>query len=331
MTDTGYKFAINKREEKNENEKNDNPRDSTFRFLQEYHSEAQHISLRFPGIFVKTLPTDVFTINNRSFRMDGAELVLPDDTLPCKSVLNPEQQTKALTPEKVHVLYDYKLQLTFNHKLPSLNVVVTNIGDKDHTVIYESHGDAFKIYIRVFNDKEISQRLSTVSKIIYNNQYLSQELALNLGVIGLYAPREHACEIMETVVDLYIHIVADLDLAMEYTLYSVITILLDAFFDDENEYGRLTKMIDEKTSKESKMHFASHESTIKSLAYAEEDLARTEDDLAHAKDDLARTEDDLAHAKDDLARTKDDLAKANGKIADLEEEVKRLTNELNGK
>ena len=37
------------------NEKNDNPRDSTFRFLQHYHGEAQHISLRFPGEFVANL------------------------------------------------------------------------------------------------------------------------------------------------------------------------------------------------------------------------------------------------------------------------------------
>ena len=209
--------------------------------------------------------------------------------------------------------------------MPTLLVVASHLNEeKSKNKLIRSPSDITQLYFVDLAEENISQRLSTVSKIIYNNQYLSQELALNLGVIGLYAPREHACEIMETVVDLYLHIVADLDLAMEYTLYSVITILLDAFFDDENEYGRLTKMIDEKTSNESKMHFASHESTIKSLAYAEEDLARTEDDLAHAKDDLARTEDDLA-------RTKDDLAKANGKIADLEEEVKRLTNELNGK
>lgn len=58
------------------------------------------------------------------------------------------------------------------------------------------------------------------------------------------------------------------------------------------------------------MRFASHESTIESLTYAEEDLA---------------------HARDDLAHVKDDLDKANGKIADLEAEVKRLTDELNGK
>ena len=124
-----------------------------------------------------------------------------------------------------------------------------------------------------------------------------------MGVIALYAPRERACEIMDTVVRLYLKIVEKLDLHMEYTLYSVITVLLDAFFDDEDEYRRLTKMMDDNTSQESQMRFASHESTIESLTYA----------------------------KEDLAHTKDDLAKANGKIADLEAEVKRLTDELNGR
>lgn len=43
---------------------------------------------------------------------------------------------------------------------------MTNIGDEDHTVIYESHGDAFKVYIRVFNDEEISKRLNTLKNNI---------------------------------------------------------------------------------------------------------------------------------------------------------------------
>ena len=30
------------------NEKNDNPRDSSFKFLQEYHGEAQQASFRYP-------------------------------------------------------------------------------------------------------------------------------------------------------------------------------------------------------------------------------------------------------------------------------------------
>ena len=55
-------------------------------------------------------------------------------------------------------------------------------------------------------------------------------------------------------------------------------------------------MMDENTSQESQVRFASHESTIESLTYA-----------------------------------KEDLAKANGKIAYFEAEVKMLTDELNGK
>ena len=45
---------------------------------------------------------------------------------------------------------------------------------------------------------------------------------------------------------------------MEYTLYSVITIVIDAYFDDENEYRRLINMMDPKTSVESKELTASH-------------------------------------------------------------------------
>ena len=72
--------------------------------------------------------------------------------------------------------------------------------------------------------------------------------------------------------------------------------MIDAFFDDEDEFRRLTKMMDDNTSQESQVRFASHESTIESLNYA-----------------------------------KEDLAKANDKIVVLEEEVKRLTDELNRK
>lgn len=128
-----YEEKVEKIVEEIMNEKNDNPRDSTFRFIQKYHSEAQHISLRYPGKFVKMLGTETFTVDNRSLIMDGAELVNADETLPCQSTINPEQQTTPLNPNKIHSMYDYKLQLVFKYKLPSINVVVTNIGDEDHT------------------------------------------------------------------------------------------------------------------------------------------------------------------------------------------------------
>lgn len=244
--------------------------------------------------------------------MDSAYIADSDNRILFERVaVGLEHQSIPVGEKKLSKFGDYDIQLVVDEHLPTLLVVASHLNkNKSKNKLIRSPSDITQLYFLDLSEENISQRLSTLSKIIYNNQYLSQEMALNLGIIALYALRERACEIMDTVVRLYLKIVEKLDLHMEYTLYSVITVLLDAFFDDEDEYRRLTKMMDDNTSQESQMRFASHESTIESLTYAEEDLA---------------------HARDDLAHVKDDLDKANGKIADLEAEVKRLTDELNGK
>ena len=265
-----------------------------------------------PGKFVEKCNRRVHLKDGTCGEMDSAYIADSDYKILFERVaVGLEHQSIPVGEEKLNKFGDYDVQLVVDEHLPTLLVVASHLNkDKSKNKLIRSPSDITQLYFLDLGEDNISQRLSTVSKIIYNNQYLSQEMALNLGVIALYAPRERACEIMDTVVRLYLKIVEKLDLHMEYTLYSVITVLLDAFFDDEDEYRRLTKMMDDNTSQESQMRFASHESTIESLTYAEEDLAHTKDDLAHARDDLA---------------------KANGKIADLEAEVKRLTDELNGK
>ena len=72
--------------------------------------------------------------------------------------------------------------------------------------------------------------------------------------------------------------------------------MIDAFFEDKNEYGWLISMVDEKTSQEVIEKLASFEDLQKSLDYANEDLAI-----------------------------------ANHKISDLEAENKRLKEELDAK
>ena len=225
------------------NEKNDNPRDSTFRFLQHYHGEAQHISLRFPGEFVANLKTETFTIKNRNYRMDAAELVNPDDTLPCRSTINPEQQTTEITPSKVDAMYDYKLQLTFKYKLPSLNVIVTNIGDKDHTIIYESHGDAYKVYVRVFTDEEISKRLNTLTYNIKTNKELSEIEVLDFAYIMMLAQENKTKAYSEKVANLFSE-VKKLDINLQLDMHYVMKKLIRLHFrDDLNKTEELLTMI----------------------------------------------------------------------------------------
>ena len=279
-----------------------------------------------PGKFVKKINRRVHLKDGTGGEMDSAYIAEPDYKILFEKVaVGLEHQSVQVDDDKLNKFGDYDIQLVVDEHLPTLLVVASHLDEnKSRSELIRSPSDITKIFFLNLGEDNISQRLSTVNRIIYNNQYLSREIALNLGVIALYAPRKRTSEIMETVLNLYLKIVDDLDLKMEYTLYSVFHVLIDAFFDDENEYRRLTKMIDEKTSQESQVRFASQERTIQSLTYAEENLAHTKEDLANAKEDLT-------HTKEDLANAKEDLANANDKILRLEAEVKRLTEKLDGK
>lgn len=110
--------------------------------------------------------------------------------------------------------------------------------------LVRSPSDITRIYFLDLGKENICERLSSVKEILHNNKHFTTEDALNLGIIALYAPRDHACEITEEVVNIYLEIVDDLDLDLESCLYSAITIMIDAFFDDENDYRRLKDMMD---------------------------------------------------------------------------------------
>lgn len=71
---------------------------------------------------------------------------------------------------------------------------------------------------------------------------------------------------------LYLKIVDDLNRDMEYTFYLVISILLDAYYDDEKEYMKIQNMLDNKTSSDTKFRYASQEAISESLNFAKEDL-----------------------------------------------------------
>lgn len=303
-------------------EKNDNPRDSAFRFFQEYHREAQHISLRYPGIYLKSLGTEVFTINNRNRRVDGAELVLPDDTLPCESVINPEQQTKPISPEKSHALYDYKLHFTFKYKLPCLNVVVTNIGDEDHTVIYESHGDAFKVYVRVFNDEEISKRLNNLSDNIHNKKQLSEIEVLDFGYILIFAQEDKAKNYSQKVAKLFTE-VKNLDISLQLDIYYVLKKLIRLHFrDDETKTRELLTMITKAIHPELLDKLPTLKKAIENEEKRTEELYITRNELNSTKNKLNNTKDELNNTKNKLNNTEDELNSAQNEIKKLKQKLK---------
>ena len=130
---------------------------------------------------------------------------------------------------------------------------------------------------------------------------------MNLGVIALFAPRNEAQKITEEVVMLYVSIVDNLSRKMESTLYSVLYAMVDAYFDDINEYWRVMTMLKENTSQESVEKF-------ESVSIFKNKVSELEQENSIANGKIA----DLEKANDS----------ANGKIANLEAEIKDLKSQL---
>ena len=231
-----------------------------------------------PGHFVKLSNRKVLLNNGIEGMMDSAFVLDPDGEILTERVAAClEHQSTPVDEEKLEKMGDYDIQLVSDENLPTLIIVASHLSSrKSKIILRRSPSDVTILYFLDLGEKDNRRRLTRLSKLIENNQHLTIEDALNLGVILLYAPRERACEITEKVVNLYLDIHDDLDHEMEKCLYSVFSVLIDAFFDDETEYKRLINMVNGITSKEAKDEFdATAKSFMEDLQWAEEKLARS--------------------------------------------------------
>ena len=147
----------------------------------------------------------------------------------------------------------------------------------------------------------------------------------------MFAPRHRACIITEQVVRLYVDISNQLSKKMEYTLYSVLRVMVDAYFDDENEYERLIAMLNENTSVEVAERFVSLEIMHNDLEVAKSDLEEAYSDLEEAQSDLEVANSNLEVANSNLKEAQSDLEGAESRIRELEAEVEDLKKQLNSK
>lgn len=259
-----------------------------------------------PGKFVKKINRRVHLKDGTTGEMDSAYIALPDGKILFKKAsVCLEHQSKPVDDEKLDAIGYYDIQLVTDENLPTLIVVASpSHPKKSKNQLKRTPSDCLKIYFVDLTEKNIYERLNRLNEIIKTNEKISTEEALNLGVIPLYAPKKHTQEITETIISHYIEIHQDLSLEMEKCLYSVITILTDAHIDNENEYRRLTKMIDKNTSTEAKQHFGMYDGLIESLRYREEDLAEANKTIAEKDKILTEAQNEINNLKNEIRQLK---------------------------
>ena len=267
-----------------------------------------HDNLGIPGAYNKKISNlNVYSEKGIIGEMDVSYIVNPDyETIFEPMIVNGEHQSTRVTEEKLNRMCQYSFQQIADVNLPQFTYVASHIKKEEHVQKYYcTPSYVLEPYFINLGEKDNAKRLSKVKKIINNNKSLSDLDALNLGIIVEFAQRDRGLEITEEVIELYIKISKQISQRMELTLYSVISLMVDAYSTYEKDYQRLINMIKNNTSKESQEEFVT-------LTLANNKIKK-----------LEKKTDTLEKENNNL---KKNLNKALDKINQLENELKKKNN-----
>lgn len=287
----------------------DKPYDFAYRIMHNEFPQELHNQLKIPGKFKRKSNVKVHMNDGRILEMDSAYIVEPD----YKEIFEPmavncEHQSGPVDLEKIKIIGYYGIQQMHDENLPQLSVIASHIEKEKHVQMYQrSPSDIVQLYFLDLGWEDNKKRLNNLNYIINQQDCLSDEDALNIGIIPLFAPRDCACEITEKSIVLYGNVVSMLSQRMKFTLYSVLHVLTDAFFDDENEFRRVMTMLDEKSDPETVERFVTLD-----LAFKD-------------RDEAFRSRDDAFKDRDDALNK---VKIANARISELEKENNELKNQL---
>ena len=275
------------------------------------------------GIYVEKINRRVHLKDGTCGEMDSAYIADPDYELLFERVaVDLEHMSIPVRQPKMDKIGDYDVQLNAEHHLPTLITIASHVPkEKSVTLLVRSPSDITMPYFLDLGEEKIDEKLNNARKKINNND--EDFDALDLGVIAEYAPRHRACEIMGEVIELYVQIVDDLDFNTNLILYSVFIILIDAYFDDEEEYRRYMNMLENNTKKEVIESFSPFEGFRESLEYANERISELEAENSRISE---------------LEAENSELVAENSRISELEAEnselvakIVMLENQLNSK
>lgn len=254
------------------------PFDFAFNIMYNEFPEEFLELIKAPGKFRRKANVDAYVGNGDKSRMDVSYIADPDyKTVFRRSVSNGEHQSTPVDDAKLEIIGDYMVQQVHDENLPPLSWVASHIPKEKHKTEFEySPSLIIRPIFLDLGEEDNKKRLSSARNIISQQDYIGIKDALNLGVISLFAPRHRAREITEEVVQLYVKIAGQLSKKLEYTVYSVLCAMVDAFFDDENEYERVILMLNENTSVDTAERFVSLEIMQNDLEIAHNDLEAAE-------------------------------------------------------
>ncbi|WP_407377377.1 hypothetical protein [Methanobrevibacter sp.] len=295
------------------------PFDFAFGVMYNEFPKELHENLNIPGIFRRKSNVKVRLKDGSVLEMDASYVADPDfERLFEPAVVNLEHMSKAVGSHKIRIIGNYNIQQIADERLPPLNVIASHLSPEKSVHEFErTPTSTTKLMFLDLGAEDNEKRLNKLKNIInYNEDKLTIKDALNLGIVALFAQREIAREVTRQVIELYLKIKV-MPKKLEYALYSVLYAMVDAYFEDENEYEELINMINDGAADEIVGKFETEIISQNKIIELEKEL-----DSANS-----RADSEALRANNEALRADN----AEAEINRLKDEINMLKNQLNSK
>ena len=292
------------------------PFDFGYTIMDNEYPKILYSRLNVPGIFRKKINKKVYFKDGHMGEMDSSYIADPDFVeLFEATAINGEHQSTPVDDEKIERISYYGIQQIHDTNLPQYSFVASHLPQEKHVQQFKrSRTDIIQPHYLDLGEEDNNKRLNNVKNIIKKQEKITDEDALELGIITVFAPRDKGKEITEEVIELYNEIIDQLSSKMEFTLYSVLFAMTDAYFDDEHEFEEVIKMLKEKTTSETIEKFETL-TTFKNKVL----------ELEKTNNTLEKTNNTLKNRNTTLEREKNT---ATTRISELEAEIADLKKQL---
>ena len=260
-------------------------RDGSFRLITSRHAPACHVTFEFPGEFVKIMPSNITTEDDRDIEMDFGEVVLPKGVIKVKSNSNVEHQSLLPDDDKLDAMFYYGIGMTFENNLPSAHFVITHKKPEKEVVDYEVNGHVMRVYYIYVSPEKISKKLNTLKDIISTKKELTEEEAMIFPYIAIFVELD-AKVIMEELSELFAR-VPDLVNREKYHIFQVLKKMIKYHFkDDRNKAKELLVMITKTLTYDQFQELSDYDKVLYEKDLADQKIAEKDAIIEQQKEEL---------------------------------------------
>ena len=282
------------------------PDDVSNKYLTTTEGKRLHSYFNLLGKYVRSYPTTIIKRDGSERKMDWLILVDPDgETIKERTLINVEFQSYPVDEEKIKAMADYCDYSKTFYGLPLLTIIIITHGYETSKDCYErTVTDILKpIYIHM-SWEEITEKLNNLEAKILNQKKLSDDEALDIAYLPMFAPKNKAEFVTEKIARLYCK-EKSVTGSFRNNIAYVLTIMIRKNFDGTEKGKELLSLTEKDFSKADFMSVIEYELNYRDQVHKME-LAEKDSEISKIR---SQKDAELAEKDSEIAELKAKLKK----------------------